>query len=204
MASGPLNRRLRTLRRRDCCSGHLRMSAGRCYVPKKSAELLLELLCGPFMSRVADAAEIVRGFKGSDLSRRGRSQDACKRHQQDRSPKFQIDERSSNLFLSHFCLRLRGASEPASEPVTRSRTKITAPAPIPIDSSTKIGCKLTESLHTLGELVCLVCCREKDGEHCSKCSPPSSKSCQSWRPPPPARASWPTISSCNSSCRPWC
>ena len=34
----------------------------------------------------------------------------------------------------------------ASDPFNN---KITAPASIPIDSSTKIGCKLTESLHTL-------------------------------------------------------
>ena len=77
-------------------------------MPKKSAELLLELLCGPFMSRVADAAEIVRGFKGSDLSRRGRSQDACKRHQQDRSPKFQIHEGAPTCFCSIFVCGFEG------------------------------------------------------------------------------------------------
>ena len=42
--------------------------------------------------------KMVRGFEGADSSRRGRSQDACRRRKQDRSPKFQIDEGSSSLF----------------------------------------------------------------------------------------------------------
>ena len=133
-------------------------------MPKSSAELLLELLYGPLKSIgdtiITKLLVPLVSQPGGDVSRGAVSADACMcRRLGARVPNFESMKAPQPVFFCRF-----GLSKPAREPVTCSITKITAPASIPIDSSTKIGCKLTECLTLLGELVWLgLVPREKTG-----------------------------------------
>ena len=109
---------------------------------KSPLELLLELLCGQNLDERRNNHQIAICL--TSLADCDRSSPRAVRWthvrggDRARVPNFK-SQRLTSCFVSI------SSSKPASEPVTRSRTKITAPASIPIDSSTKIGCKLTEA-----------------------------------------------------------